>query len=82
MASPGLASESRESEAQQVARPPAGTGCPFGGPAETTEAVREPVRVKARAQMALGTFVETKVPRPPGRDPAILWLSKVEAGAK
>ena len=44
--------------------------CPFGGPAEATEAVREPVRVKARAQMLLGTFGETKVPRLPGRDPA------------
>ncbi len=56
--------------------------CPFEGPAETTEAVRVPVRVKARARMLLGTFGETKVPRPPGRDPAILRLSKIEAGTK
>jgi len=27
---------------------------------------------QAPGQMVLGTFAETKVPRPPGRDPAIL----------
>ncbi len=59
---------------RDLARPPAGTGCPFGGPAEATEAVRVPFRVKARAKMLLGTFGETKVPRPPGRDPAYLYL--------
>ena len=60
---------------RDLARPPAGAGCPFEGPAEATEAMREPARAKAQAKMALGTFAETKVPRPPGRTPAYYAIS-------
>jgi hypothetical protein len=31
------------------------------------------LRAMAQAQMALGTLAETKVPRPPGRDPANIY---------
>ncbi len=78
MASPGLASKSKDSEAQQGARPPQGQGWPFGGPPETMRRAGHPLalRAMAQAQMALGTLAETKVPRLPGRDPASIFAGR------
>ncbi len=49
---------------------------PLPGPPETTRragGTRWLLRAMAQAQMALGALAETKVPRPPGRDPANIY---------